>query len=71
MDQIQILVYCALKLLPIVTSKYIGLIVCDIDVSFQISATMIHFIDARWQQHKGVMWLCQLQSLQVTQPLGK
>ena len=69
MDHIQILVYCALKLLPIVTSKYIGLIVCNTDVSFQIPSTMMHFIEARWQQHKGVMWLYQLQSLQVTQPL--
>ena len=48
-----------------------GLIVGNIDVSFQISSTMMHFIDARWQQHKGVMWLCQLQSLQLTQPLGR
>ena len=38
-----------------------GLIACDINVSFQLT----------WQQHKGVMWLCQLQSLQVTQPLGR
>ena len=60
MDPTHILVYCTLKFLPIITSNYMGLIVCNINVSFQLT----------WQQHKGVMWLCQLQSLQVTQPLG-